>query len=636
MRLFGPAMFVAALVIPWAILWAGAGTAQTYQEAPMLAEQVAAGTLPPVAERLPETPATIVPLSAGTYGGEIEWLAGRARDIRIMNAYGYARLVGFDADLNLVADILESYEVEEGRIFTFHLRPGLRWSDGEPFTTEDFRYEWFDVQLNTDLRPFGPDPRLLIDGERPEVEIIDDYTVRYSWSEPNPRLIPALAGALPLYLYAPAHYLRQFHKNYADPDELAAEVAAAQLRDWTVLHIRRGNLYEAHNPDLPVLQPWVVATPAPSQRFRFVRNPYYHRVDDQGQQLPYLDNVYVNVSDPSLIAVQTGTGASDLQARHIRIEDYAFLAQAEDTNQYYIDLWETVRGSEIAIYPNLTAADPVWRELLQDVRFRRALSLAVYREEINEIIYFGLGELSNNTVVPASPFWTEELATAWTQYDLDQANELLDEIGLTDYHRGIRLLPDGRRLEITVETSGERREEVDALQLIADGWRSIGVAMSISNSQRDLFRNRIFAGETIMSVWFGLDNGLITPTTVPTELAPVDQNWLQYPAWGQYWQTAGVSGQAPDLPWAQDLVDLYSEWLITTDRDRKIEIVTRMLAIHADQVTSIGLVQGLPQPIVVADRLHNVPLEAVYSWNPGAHFGRYRTDTFWVDPQDVN
>ena len=291
-----------------------------------------------------------------------------------------------------------------------------------------------------------------------------------------------------------------------------------------------------------------------------------------------------------------------------------------------------MRGSEIAIYPNLTADDPVWRELLQDVRFRRALSLAVYREEINEIIYFGLGDLSNNTVVPSSPFWTPELATEWAQYDLDRANALLDEIGLTDYHRGIRLLPDGRRLEITVETSGERREEVDALQLIADGWRSIGVALSVSNSQRDIFRNRIFSGETIMSVWFGLDNGLITPTTVPTELAPVDQNWLQYPAWGQYWQTGGVSGQAPDLPWAQELVDLYRQWLVTTDDDRKIEIVSRMLEIHADQVTSIGLIQGLPQPIVVANRLHNVPLEAVYSWNPGAHFGRYRPDTFWVDP----
>ncbi|MEM7445572.1 MAG: ABC transporter substrate-binding protein [Pseudomonadota bacterium] len=623
---------LAAAIAALAVLWGGGLAAQPYEQAPALEERVAAGTLPPVDERLPEVPATIVPLSAGEYGGQIEWLAGRARDIRIMNVYGYSRLVGYDAELNLVADILESFDVEDGRIFTFNLRPGMRWSDGAPFTTEDFRYEWFDVQLNEDIRPYGPDFRLLVDGELPVVEIIDDYTIRYSWSQPNPRLIPALAGARPLYLYAPSHYLSQYHGDYADADTLQAEVLAAEVQDWSVLHVRRGNLYAATNPDLPILQPWVNTTRPPSERFHFVRNPYYHRVDDQGRQLPYIDSVYVNISDSSLIAAQTGTGGSDLQARHIRIDDYAFLAQGAETNNYYIDLWDTVLGSEIALYPNMTAADPVWRELMRDVRFRRALSMAVYREEINEIIYFGLGRISNNTVVPSSPFWTEELATAWTEYDIGAANDLLDEIGLTEYRDGIRLLPDGRRLEIVVETAGERGQEVDALQLIADSWRRIGVALFINNSQRDVFRNRIFAGETNMSVWFGLDNGLITPQTVPTELAPVDQNWLQYPAWGQFWQAAGGAGEAPDLPWAEELVDLYSEWLVSSDEDRKVEIVTRMLEIHAEQVTSIGLIQSIPQPIVVADRLHNVPVEAVYSWDPGGHFGRYRMDTFWVDP----
>ncbi|MEO1225434.1 MAG: ABC transporter substrate-binding protein, partial [Pseudomonadota bacterium] len=264
-----PAAIVAALMM----VWGGNAAAQTYSEAPMLAERVAASTLPPVEERLPERPATIDPLSAGAYGGQIEWLAGRARDIRIMNVYGYARLVGYDAELNLVADILESYEVEGGRIFTFHLRPGLRWSDGEPFTTEAFRYEWFDVQQNEDLRPYGPDFRLLVEGELPEVEIIDDYTVRYSWSQPNPRLIPALAGARPLYLYAPGHYLQQYHQAYADPDTLQAAVESAEVQDWTVLHLRRGNLYSATNPELPVLQPWVNTTAPPSERFQFVRNP---------------------------------------------------------------------------------------------------------------------------------------------------------------------------------------------------------------------------------------------------------------------------------------------------------------------------------------------------------------------------
>ena len=190
----------------------------------MLVDAVAAGSLPPVAERLPVDP-VVVDLAAegrepGRSGGQIEWIAGRARDIRIMNVYGNARLVGYDPELNLVADILESYEVEEGRVFTFHLRPGHRWSDGAPFTTEDFRFEWFDVQDHDELKPFGPDARLIVDGELPSVEIIDDLTVRYSWSRPNPEFLPAIAGARPLYLYAPAHYLHQFHADYADAGAL--------------------------------------------------------------------------------------------------------------------------------------------------------------------------------------------------------------------------------------------------------------------------------------------------------------------------------------------------------------------------------------------------------------------------------
>jgi len=606
--------------------------AQTYQQSPMLAERVEAGELPPVEERLPATPLVTEPAEIGQFGGQIEWIAGRSRDIRIMNVYGYARLVGYDQDLNLVADILESYEVEEGRIFTFHLRPGMRWSDGEPFTTEDFRFSWEEIQLNEELRPFGPDWRMVVGEELPEVEIVDDHTIRYSWSRPNPRFLPAIAGATPMYLYTPAHYVRQYHADFTDADQLAREVAAAEARDWVSLFLRNANLYESSNPDLPVLQPWVNTTAAPSERFVFERNPYYHRVDPEGRQLPYIDRVVVNVADSSLISAQTGTGASDLQARHIRIDDFPFLTEGAEQNNYDILLWDTVLGNEIALYPNLNAADPVWREVMRDVRFRRALSLAINRAELNEIIFFGLGRPSNNTVVPSSPFWTEDLANRWAVFDIQQANALLDEMGLSERGSGgLRLLPDGRPLEIIVESAGERSQEIDALQLIGDSWRQIGVGLFVNNSQRDVFRNRVFSGEVTMSVWFGLDNGLITETTVPDELAPVDQNWLQYPAWGQYWQGQGTVGEEPDLDWAVTLMELYQQWLLEPDAEARGEITQEMLALQVEQVTSIGTVQGVPQPIVVSNDLRNVPENGVYSWDPGAHFGRYRMDTFWLD-----
>jgi len=629
-RVLAPGLLAAGLAV------AGPALAVEPVETPSLAPRVEAGELPPVAERLPETP-LVVDIAErggeiGRHGGSWNWLARRAKDIRIMNVYGYARLVGWTPDFELVPDLLESIEVEDDRIFTLHLRPGHKWSDGAPFTAEDFRYEWFDVQLNEDLHPYGPDTRLLVDGERPEVTVVDEHTIRYEWSKPNPELLPALAGATPLYLYAPAHYLKQFHEDYADPDALAGIVEESGYQDWIAVHIVNSDLYDADNPELPTLQPWVNTTDPPSERFVFARNPYFHRVDAEGRQLPYLDDAVVTIADSSLIPAKTGSGESDLQSRSLRFDNITFLKEGAERHGYDVRLWDTALGAEIALYPNLNAADPVWRELNRDVRFRRALSLAVNRQEISDIIYFGLARPSNNTALPASPLHDPERSALYTEYDLDRANALLDEIGLTERNsEGLRLLPDGRPLEIIVQTAGERTVEVDVLQLIADSWKEIGVGLFPSPSSREVFRQRVYSGEAVMSVWFGRDNAIFTASTVPTELAPVDQAQLQYPAWGQWVQTNGEAGTPPDMPFGERLMALYQTWrTATSDEDRRAAI-DEMLDIHAEEVDTIGVVEGVPQPIVVTNGLRNVPDEGVYSWDPGAHFGMYRPDTFWKD-----
>ena len=150
-------------------------------------------------------------------------LMSSAKDTRYLVTYGYAQLVVYDAQYKLVPDILESFDVEDGRIFTFHLRKGHKWSDGSPFTTEDFRYYWEDIANNPELSPAGPPADLLRDGEPAKVEVIDKTTIRYTWSKPNAEF-PAGAGAAArfLFIYSPSKYLKKFHKKYADPDELAA------------------------------------------------------------------------------------------------------------------------------------------------------------------------------------------------------------------------------------------------------------------------------------------------------------------------------------------------------------------------------------------------------------------------------
>lgn len=608
------------------------------EEAPMLQPEVAAGKLPPLARRLPRAPLVVdvkrSDWSPGQYGGELRMLMAKDRDIRMMVVYGYARLVGYDEQLRLNPDILESIDNVGSRVFTLHLRPGHKWSDGQPFTAADFRYYWEDVANNRDVSPFGLPQALLVQGRGPRFEVLDEATVRFTWDEPNPQFLPALAGPSPLFIYRPAHYLRQFHPRYVGLEKANALASEAGSRNWAGLHQKKDEQFRFDNTELPTLEPWINTTPLPSTRFVLVRNPYFHRVDAAGRQLPYIDRVIVNITDDKLIPAKTGAGDIDLQARYLRFDNYTFLKQGEKRNRYHVLLWEKALGSQMALYPNLNAEDPEWRRLMRDVRFRRALSLAINRHEINEVVYFGLAKESGNTVLQRSSLFRPEFRSAWIQYDQKAANALLDAIGLTKRdENGIRLLSDGRPMEVIIDSSGESTEETDVLELIRDSWRRVGIAMFSRPSQRELFRKRVFSGKSMMSVWSGLNNGVPTPEMSPSELAPTAQDQLQWPMWGQYYENNRKGGEAPPLPEVQELVRLFEAWRNSaTDAERE-KIWLRMLDIQAQQVYTIGIVTRALQPVVVRDGVRNVPVDGIYSWDPGAYFGMYHPDTFWIDPK---
>ena len=607
------------------------GQAVPWRETPMLAPLVASGALPPVDKRVPHVPAVAEPASVGRPGGELRLLMASPKDTRVMVVYGYARLVAYTPSLQLVPDILERIDVEDGRIFTLRLRAGHRWSDGHPFTAEDFRYWFQDIAENQELSGTGLPVVLLPHGEPPRFEVLDPQTVRYTWVRPNPLFLPALAAPNPLFIYVPAHYLKQFHKKYSDKASLDALVKQAGSRNWATLHNKRESMYQNDNPDQPTLQPWVLKTRPPSDRIVFERNPYYYRVDGSGQQLPYIDRVVYSVANSKIIPAKTGAGESDLQARYLSFDDYTFLKAGEAQNGYKVLLWRTGPGSQLALYPNLNVADDVWRNVMRDVRFRRALSLATNRREINQAIYFGLAIEGQNTVLPASPLYRPEYRSAWASFDLAEANRLLDEIGLKRGGDGLRYLPDGRPADIVVEDSGESREKTDVTELIRDSWRHLGIRLFTRPMQLTLFRRRVFAGQTLMSLDKGVENGLATADMSPWEFAPTAQHQLEWPKWGQFFETKGAAGEAPDIPAAKRLKELYKVWLGTAGSDERAQIWHDMLSIWADEVFSIGLIGGVQQPVVVNNRLRNVPNEGMYNWDPGAHFGIYKPDTFWLD-----
>jgi peptide/nickel transport system substrate-binding protein len=598
-------------------------------EVPSLAARVAAGELPPLARRLPERPLVVPTEAEATYGGELRTLIGTPKDWKLAFVYGYARLVRFDPDYQIVPDIAESFEVKDGgRTFTFHLRKGHRWSDGAPFTSADFHYWWKHVAHDEELSPGGIPSLLLVDGEEPIVEFPDPWTVRFHWSKPNNLFLLDQAGAYPTLIYRPAHYLKQFHKAFTDPEKLKKMAKAERRRNWAALHNKRDALYVMDNPDLPTLQPWRPAVAPPADVVPAERNPYFHRVDQQGRQLPYIDRLVLVLADRAVIPVKASTGEADLQARYLSFDQVSFLKRNEQRAGYHVLLWSTASSCSVCLYPNLTTSDPVMRRILLDQRFRRALSLAIDRDEINKILFFGLGIIGQNSVL-RSPATQEDPRMAYARFDLAQANRLLDEMGLRGRDgKGFRLRPDGNRLDIIVETSGESTEETDVLELVADTWKQIGVELLIRPSQREVFRRRVSSGEAVMSVGHSDLFGLPTPDMSPIELAPVNSIDLQWSQWGLWYETKGKSGEEPP-PVARRLVTLYDRWLKSADRDERTRVWGEMLDINAEELFTIGILGGTLQPVVVKNGLRGVPENGVYAWDPGAHFGVYSPDTFY-------
>jgi peptide/nickel transport system substrate-binding protein len=602
------------------------------QETPGLADRVKSGALPPVDKRIPRQPRIIDHFAGGEgtgkHGGRLNMLISGARDTRLMTVYSYTRLIVYDEKFTLQPDILESFEAKEDREFTLKLRAGHKWSDGHPFTTADFRFFWEDIANNSELSPSGPSVELLVDGQPPKVDIIDDLTIRYSWDKPNPNFIESQARAAPLFLFRPAHYLKTVHGKYTPEEEILKVHKGSR---WANIFRRADAMYLNSNVDMPTLNPWVLTTVPPAQRFTFVRNPYFHRIDRKGQQLPYVDEVIMTVAAPNLIPAKAGLGEADLQSRYLKMRDYTFLRKSAKQSGIRVYLWVSGSCSQLALYPNLNTSNEEWRKLMRDVRFRRALSLAIDREDLNESVYLGLAKPSNNTIMELSELFKPEYATRWATYDPKQANELLDQAGLNKRSPdGMRLLPSGRRATIVVELSSEETEDADVLTVIAEHWKEVGIKLLTKPQSLENFRLRAFSGDAIMTAYAGYVTAAPTVDTSPREFAPVMQGGLQWSRWGMYVESKGQQGEQCDMPSACKLVDYLKEWETSTDATVRREAWHKILAANADEVYSIGTVNGIRQPVVIGPKVHNVPKEGYHAWDPGGYIGLYQPDTFWI------
>jgi peptide/nickel transport system substrate-binding protein len=597
--------------------------AAMYHEAPALTALVEAGNLPPVEERLPENPLVIpVTDSIGQYGGT--WRRGflGPSDYNNYVRVVYDGLVRFSPDGSKVEPrLLESYEPSDDfTTWTLHMREGARWSDGEPFTADDIIFWYEDVLLNTDLTPSLPKWMQNQDGSVARVEKVDDYTIQWTYMEPNTTLMMELAnkdgGDKSYAAFLPAHYLKQFHANYANADELNKMVTEAEFKTWGELFATRKN--PAENPERPVMAAWMPATRVSDDVLVLKRNPYFVGVDAEGNQLPYIDEIQFKFfQDSQALNLAAIAGELDMQERHIIMGNYPVFKENELAGKYRVITWPTFGGSDAIVMFNQTYnKDPIVAELLQSKDFRVALSHAIDREQIKESVFLGLGEARQPVPAPWHPYYPgDEVAKKNTEFNQELANQLLDGIGLTERDaEGFRLNKDGKPFSIEISVVPAFANWPDVAQLIAADWQKVGVRTIVQVRERAVHFEMRDANEIVTEIWNEDTTGF--PFTGAPKFDPRSQPGLAFaPLMRQWLQTGGAEGVEPTAEIARivEIIDTGKR----VSAEEQVALAQELFNLWVEQAYELGtvgltpLVQGV---VVLNNNLMNVPTSLGNDW----------------------
>ncbi len=583
-----------------------------FAQAPMLAERVERGDLPPVAERLPQNPLVITPPEQdGPYGGTWMRLAKGPSDVGVFEArIAYEGLVRWDAmGRQILPNLAVKWDIADGgRTYTFWLRRGVRWSDGHPFTTADLMFWYEDVLLNKELTPVVARD-LRRGGEVVQLDALGDYTIRFHFKEPHGIFLQTLASGLGYIPFRfPAHYLKQFHRKYAAEEVLQAKARENHFDYW---HQLFGDKASWMNPDCPRLWAWVVSEPPPARPAVFVRNPYYWKVDADGNQLPYIDRITFDVYDNETINLKAMNGEVGMQSRHLAFTNYPLFMENRERGGYRLFHWISAGGGENILALNLNHKDPVLREIFGDRRFRIALSYALNRQELNEVAFFGIARPRQVSPPAASPYYDPAYEKAYVKYNPDKANRLLDEMGLDEKTRdGIRLRPDGKPLAIRIEVP-DVFVATQLFELVAQHWTAVGVKAEMKLEARQLFYNRKAAMLHDVGVWGAADE--VLPIMDPRWFLPYSPESIWAIGYARWFNTEGQAGQEPTGDLAKALA-LYRRILKTPEPQEHIRLFKKIIDLNRKNLWVIGTLGDVPTIFVVNDRFRNVPEVAIAGW----------------------
>lgn len=565
--------------------------------------------LPPVGERLPPDPPIVTPLDPdGRYGGTAritrnEWLTFPNVETPL----------AISADMRtFLPNLALRWEVTEaGKHITFYLRRGVRWSDGHPFTAEDLAFSFNDLFLN---KEFAPVSIRSIRGGR--AVVVNPLTIRYEFPYPNPLFVNWLAQ-YGNFMLAPKHHFAQFHPDYAGKASVDAKMKEMGYLNWTIFLRALPREVVRESVDMPTLNAhklisWSIT------RLVYERNPYYFKIDPQGRQLPYIDRIESAVVDEKeVIAAMASTGQLDFSAYELKTQDIPLLKLGERTGDIKVLIWNRLHTSDVVIQMNYNHADQRLANLYWQRKFRRALSIAIDRDEMNELIYFGRGTPGQVTAHPSSSYFEPEFRTAWTQYDPEQAKAWLADLDLHDSDGdGIREYPNGDPLTITLEYMDWETPKQINMQLVASYWRAIGVDLRLKIIDASLQQARGTAGEMQMTVWHADRTTDILFPLQPEWWLPRRAAWdiSMWNDWARWYGTRGAMGKKPP-PIIEELQALGDIMLETTDPAERIAAGKKVLASNAENVWNIGTVGLAPQPVVISKRLRGVPARGTWGWD---------------------
>ncbi|MCR6673007.1 ABC transporter substrate-binding protein [Devosia ginsengisoli] len=621
-----------AIVLPAQAQDAASACASGYTEAPQLKAMVDAGTLPPAAERLPLEPLVIQPAEeVGIYGGQFidSWGGGNIADIR---QFGYEPLVRWSVDgSEVVPGIAKSWDIsEDARTYTFHLREGMKWSDGQPFTADDIVFWWERIENNPKVMTGGPRAEVMNNGKKPAVTKVDDYAVSFTFEDPNGLFLQNMAGPYgQRAVQFPKHYMEQFDIDL-NPDGVAEMMAAAGATDYAAWW--KGNVgsyndpAQFNDPERPSIHAWIgTDSLLGKERVTYIRNPYYFAVDPSCQQLPYIDErVWTVAADPEVTLLQSIQGQISMSPRNVSTpQNRAVFFDSQDAGNYHLVPATSCDYNTAVLGFSVNHPDPVKAEVFGSKDFRAGVSLAINRQEIIDTIYLGQGEPFQPAPLPNSPFYNEKLAKEFTEFDLAAAAEHLDKIIPMDAS-GVRVGPDGKPFKFSVEINADfKPDTVDAFQLIERTWKQAGLDVTINYHSDELFGNARSKPESDAAVWVG-ENGCGQLPLLNLGRFMNDYgywslgNWSGWAAWDIKRlnpDAALPEGWSPVEPPAnvQRLYELRST-IPTTVGEEQAALMNEFTDLLAEEFLTIGIANPAGYYRSVKNDLHNVPAELIEGW----------------------